>query len=351
MRVLAIESSCDETAIAILESAVGAENCPRLLGSVISTQIPIHRLYGGVIPELASRNHSAALRGVLTEALEQANCAIEDIDVFAGTAGPGLVAALLIGNSAAKALALAAKKPYIAVNHMEGHLLSPFISYPHGVKPHVALVVSGGHSLLIHVKAHDDYELLGRSLDDAAGEAFDKAAKMLNLPYPGGPEIDRLAVGGDATRFAMPRPLLHDAQLNFSFSGLKTALLYTLPKVTPNGDPRELDEQSLRDLCASVQQAILDVLIKKALSALEQTGLRSLALSGGVSCNRGLRTQMQQACEKAGIELILAEPQYTTDNAAMIAYAAMLQAEQGNFSELSTAVDPNMKLTGLQVRA
>ncbi len=350
MLILAIESSCDETAIALLESDDGML-VPSLLSSVISTQIPIHRLYGGVIPELASRNHSAALRGVLEEALTQADRRIEQVDAFAGTAGPGLVAALLIGNSAAKALALAAGKPYLAINHMEGHLLSPFITHPGGVVPHIGLVVSGGHTLLIHVKGHDDYELLGRSLDDAAGEAFDKAAKMLNLPYPGGPEIDRLARLGDPARFSMPRPMMHEPHHNFSFSGLKTALLYTLPKVVASGDPRDLDEQTLTDLCASVQQAIIDVLVRKSLRALSETGMRTLALSGGVSCNRALREHMTAACEKAGVELILPAPEYTTDNAAMIAYAALLKAEKGEQSPLTTPVDPNMKLSGLQVRA
>ncbi len=350
MLVLAIESSCDETAIAILESD-GSAVMPQLLSSVISTQIPIHRLYGGVIPELASRNHSAALRGVLEEALMLAGKSVHDIDAFAGTAGPGLVAALLIGNSAAKSLALAADRPYFAVNHMEGHLLSPFITHPAGLTPHVALVVSGGHTLLIEVKGHSQYHLLGRSLDDAAGEAFDKSAKMLNLPYPGGPEIDRLARKGDPTRFKIPRPMMHEPHLNFSFSGLKTALLYTLPKLVSSGDPRDLDEQCLADLCASVQQAIIDVLVHKSMNALTHTGMTTLALSGGVSCNQGLRSQMITSCAQRGIELILPEPQYTTDNAAMIAYAALHQLLRGDSSSLATPVDPNMKLANLQIRA
>ncbi len=348
MLILAIESSCDETAIALLERVDGG-SVPSLLSSVISTQIPIHRLYGGVIPELASRNHSAALRGVLQEALAKAGRDIAQVDAFAGTAGPGLVAALLIGNSAAKGLALAAGKPYHAINHMEGHLLSPFIADPRGVIPHIGLVVSGGHTLLIHVKGLDDYELLGRSLDDAAGEAFDKAAKMLNLPYPGGPEIDRLARQGDPTRYPMPRPMMHEPHHNFSFSGLKTALLYTLPKVIASGDPRDLDESTLADLCASVQQAIIDVLIHKTLRALKESKMKTLAISGGVSCNRALREQMTQACSRAGIELILAAPEHSTDNAAMIAFTALLKAEQGQSSPLSTAIDPNMKLGSKQL--
>ncbi len=349
MLVLAIESSCDETAIAILDSD-GSAVMPHLLSSVISTQIPIHRLYGGVIPELASRNHSAALRGVLEEALTQAGKSVHDIDAFAGTAGPGLVAALLIGNSAAKALALASGKPYLAINHMEGHLLSPFITHPTGLVPHVALVVSGGHTLLIEVQGHSRYQLLGRSLDDAAGEAFDKTAKMLDLPYPGGPEIDKLARRGDPTRFQIPRPMMHEPHLNFSFSGLKTAVLYTLPKIVSSGDPRDLDEQSLADFCAGVQQAIVDVLIHKSLRALKDTGLKTLALSGGVSCNSGLREQMTAACARRGIELILPAAEYTTDNAAMIAYAALHQMLSGEASPISTPVAPNMKLANIQIR-
>ncbi len=232
---------------------------------------------------------------------------------------------------------------------MEGHLLSPFISDPRGVIPHIGLVVSGGHTLLIHVKGLDDYELLGRSLDDAAGEAFDKAAKMLNLPYPGGPEIDRLARQGDPTRYPMPRPMMHEPHHNFSFSGLKTALLYTLPKLIASGDPRDLDEGTLADLCASVQQAIIDVLIHKTLRALKESKIKTLAISGGVSCNRALREQMTQACLRAGVELILAAPEHSTDNAAMIAFTALLKAEQGQSSPLSTPIDPNMKLGSKQL--
>ncbi|MBE6417382.1 MAG: tRNA (adenosine(37)-N6)-threonylcarbamoyltransferase complex transferase subunit TsaD [Akkermansiaceae bacterium] len=350
MLVLGIESSCDETAVALIEDAAG-QTAPRVLSSVISTQIPLHRLYGGVIPELASRNHSSNLPGVLQEALQSANRSIHDVDVFASTAGPGLVAALLVGNTAAKALALTAGKPFIAVNHLEGHMLSPFILHEGGLVPHLSLVVSGGHTLLIDVQGTGQYTLLGRSLDDAAGEAFDKVAKMLDLPYPGGPEIDKRAEQGDATRFKLPRPMLHEEHLNFSFSGLKTAVLYLLPKLTPGGNPNDLDAQTLNDLCAGVRQAILDVLIRKAFKALKKTGHKVLAVSGGVSCNTALRRQLQEHCARARVELILPPNSLTTDNAAMIAFAGLLRARNGDFSPLNTPVDPNLKLGGIQARA
>lgn len=350
MLVLGIESSCDETAAAVIEEVPG-EAAPRLRSSVISTQIPLHRLYGGVIPELASRNHSTNLPGVLREALDQAQCSISDIDAFASTAGPGLVAALLVGNTAAKALALAAGKPFLAINHLEGHMLSPFITRPGGLVPHLALVVSGGHSLLVDVESCGCYTLLGRSRDDAAGEAFDKVAKMLNLPYPGGPEIDQRADKGDPERFAFPRPMLHEQHLDFSFSGLKTAVLYTLPKLVSQGDPRQLDEQTLCDLCAGVRQAIIDVLLHKAMKALNKTKRRILAISGGVSCNNALRKQFARACERRNIELVLPPNNLTTDNAAMIAFAGLLRAKQQKYSPLETPVDPNLKLAGAATRA
>ncbi len=349
MLVLGIESSCDETAVALIEERDGGN--PQLLSSVISTQIPLHRLYGGVIPELASRNHSARLPQVLAEALEKAGRSVHEVDAFASTAGPGLVAALLVGNTAAKALALAARKPFVAVNHLEGHMLSPFIMKEGGLVPHLSLVVSGGHSLLVDVRGIGDYSLLGRSKDDAAGEAFDKVAKMLDLPYPGGPEIDRRAELGDPERFHFPRPMMHEPHLDFSFSGLKTAVLYTLPKLTPSGNPNDLPEQVMNDLCAGVRQAIIDVLIHKAMRALRKTGHKLLAVSGGVSCNGALRRQLAAACAKRHVELLLPPNSLTTDNAAMIAFAGLLHAKANDFDPLDTPVDPNMHLAGAQARA
>lgn len=342
--VLGIESSCDETAVAILRC--GRENgAPEILSSVISSQIAIHRLHGGVVPELASRNHSVDLPGVIRTACREAGIQPADIDVFGATSGPGLVAALLVGNSTAKALALATGKPFVSVNHLEGHLLSPFVNRPEGPIPHLGLVVSGGHTLFVDVKGVGDYRLLGRSLDDAAGEAFDKVGKMLGLPYPGGPEIDRLAAQGDPEAFPFPRALMKEDTINVSFSGLKTAVLYTLPKLTESGNPHDLPEQTLRDICASFQRAVTDVLIHKALRALRLSGHRTLSVSGGVSCNAELRARLTEACRRQGIELILPDFSLTTDNAAMIAYVACLKARQGIFHSLNEDVDPNLKLT------
>lgn len=356
MRILGIESSCDETAAALLETSDSGSGV-RVLSSVISTQIPLHRLYGGVIPELASRNHSGCLPSVLQDALSQAGCGIEQVDAFAATGGPGLVAALLVGHTAAKALALAAGKPFVSVNHLEGHLLSPFLHCPEELTrpdmppPHLGLVVSGGHTLLLDVRGLGDYRLLGRSRDDAAGEAFDKVAKMLNLPYPGGPEIDTRAEQGDPQRFELPRPMLHEPHFDFSFSGLKTAILYTLPKLSPGGDPRELDPATLCDLCAGVREAIVDVLAQKTLRALRHTGHRILAISGGVSCNKALRARMSDLCRREGVRLLLPPPALTTDNAAMIAYAGLLHARAGEFSPLEATVDPNLPLAGFATRS
>ena len=349
MLVLGVESSCDETAAALLEETASGE--VRLLSSVVATQIPLHRMYGGVIPELASRNHSANISAVLQEAVQKTGRTLGEVDVFASTAGPGLVAALLVGNTAAKALALAARKPFVAVNHLEGHMLSPFVLQPGGLVPHLALVVSGGHSLLVDVRGCGDYKLLGRSRDDAAGEAFDKVAKMLDLPYPGGPEIDKLAEQGDPARFALPRPMMHEPHLDFSFSGLKTAVLYALPKLVPSGNPHDLDHQTLCDLCAGVRAAIVEVLVHKAMRALRSTGHKVLAVSGGVSCNGELRRALQVACDRRRVQLVLPPNSLTTDNAAMIAFAGLLRAKAGQTSPLDTPVDPNLKLAGAATRA
>ena len=355
MRVLGIESSCDETAAAVLECAADGSGV-RVLSSVISTQIPLHRLYGGVIPELASRNHSVCLPRVLQEALDAAGCTPRDIDAYAATGGPGLVAALLVGHTAAKAMALAAGRPFISVNHLEGHALSPFVHCPPELQapvmppPHLGLVVSGGHTLLLDVRGPGDYRLLGRSQDDAAGEAFDKVAKMLDLPYPGGPEIDARAASGDAARFSLPRPMLHEPHFDFSFSGLKTAVLYLLQKLAPGGNPHALAEDTLCDLCAGVREAIADVLVHKTRRALRHTGHRVLAVSGGVSCNRALRERMQALCSELGVHLLLPPAKLTTDNAAMIAYAGLLHAQAGHCSPLDTPVNPNLPLAGHTMR-
>lgn len=332
--ILALETSCDETAVAITRGGA-------VLASEISSQIALHQPFGGVVPELASRSHLPQIRPLITAALDHAGLRLADIDAFAATAGPGLASSLLIGNTVAKGLALACRKPFLAINHLEGHLLSPFIGHPTGVVPCVALIVSGGHTLLLHCRGVGQYTLLGRTKDDAAGEAFDKTAKMLGLPYPGGPAIDRLARTGDPRAFDLPRGMLHSGDLAFSFSGLKTAVLYTLEKqaAPPTG-------QTLADMCASIQAAIIDVLVAKTLAAARLTGASVIAVSGGVSMNSGLRARLTTAASEAGLDLRLAAPALTTDNAAMIGFVAGLRLAAGLSSALTEDVDPNMPLGG-----
>ena len=330
--LLALESSCDETAAAIC-TAEG-----ELLASAIASQVDIHRLYGGVVPEVASRNHILHVRPLVEQVLAEAGVKLADMRAFAATTGPGLVSSLLIGTSMAKALAAAENKPFLAMNHMEGHLLSPFMAGNGPPRPCVALIVSGGHTMLLHMQGVGQYRLLGKTRDDAAGEAFDKVAKMLGLPYPGGPEIDKLAAQGRADAHAFPRSFLDGHSLEFSFSGLKTAVLYELPK---------LDLQNpamLADVCASVQEAILEVLVEKLVLAARQCGEKLVTVSGGVSCNRGLRDKLTTRCRREGLALLLARPELCTDNAGMIAYAAMQRCKLGQSSPLTADVDPNLPL-------
>jgi tRNA N6-adenosine threonylcarbamoyltransferase len=358
MTTLAIETSCDETAVAILRDR-------QLLTSEVASQIAEHEKFGGVVPEVASRNHLAQLPHLLERAMASANITIKEIDAFAATSGPGLASSLLVGNSAAKGLAIGAGKPFLAINHLEGHLLSPFFGSK-TIEPNIALVVSGGHTLLVNVRGVGNYEILGRTLDDAAGEAFDKVAKLLELGYPGGPEIEMRAQKGDPKKFDLPRSMLNSRDLNFSFSGLKTAVRYLLPKVvipsetaspartegslheslkvTHRDTSTDARDDVLADLCASFQQAVIDVLCEKSLRALQQTKSRRLTLSGGVSCNRALRENLRAVCEKNEIEFLVAEPWLCTDNAAMIAFAAMLRLENGIVSSLAEEIDPNLAL-------
>ncbi|MBT8037462.1 MAG: tRNA (adenosine(37)-N6)-threonylcarbamoyltransferase complex transferase subunit TsaD [Verrucomicrobiae bacterium] len=335
--LLAIESSCDETAVAILRHDHGKVDT---LASEISSQIDIHREFGGVVPELASRNHSLHLRPLIEIALKNAGITIDAIDAFGATAGPGLASSLLVGNTTAKSLALSAGKPFISVNHMEGHLLSPFLGQQ-DLHSNLALIVSGGHTLLIHMKDFGDYTLLGSTRDDAAGEAYDKVGKMLGLPYPGGPEIEKQARSGSPTAFAFPRSMMKDG-LHFSFSGLKTAVLYQLEKLDPTQGKAPAD--AIPDLCASFQQAVIDVLVHKTLLAAEQCGERLITLSGGVSCNQALRKAMQKACDDRGYELRIAAPALSTDNAAMIAFVALHSHLRGHSSSLHEDINPNLQL-------
>jgi N6-L-threonylcarbamoyladenine synthase len=326
--VLAIETSCDETAVAILR---GQE----LLASEVASQIALHAEYGGVVPEVASRNHLRTLQPVIDSALAKAAIALRDVEAFAATCGPGLATSLMIGTSAAKALAIGFRKPYLAINHIEGHLLSPFFGTAEGVRPAIALVVSGGHTLLIEIEGFGRYHLLGQTHDDAAGEAFDKVGKLLGLPYPGGPNVDRLAREGDIARFDFPRSMLDSDDFNFSFSGLKTSVRYLLPK---------LENVNLPDVCASFQEAVVDVLVTKTLRAVEAKRHRMVALSGGVSCNSRLREKMRAACDARGVELLVASPSMCTDNAAMIGYVAAQKLAHGESSPLTSDIDPNLRL-------
>ncbi len=326
--LLAIETSCDETAVAILR---GRE----LLASVVASQVAEHQQYGGVVPEVASRNHLLHAPRLLEQAMTDAAISLGEVDAFAATSGPGLASSLMIGASLAKGLALGFGKPYLAINHLEGHLLSPFFGNDEGIAPNVSLIVSGGHTLLVEVDGVGDYRIIGRTVDDAAGEAFDKVAKMLGLAYPGGPEIERCAREGDPARFDLPRSMLHSGDANFSFSGLKTAVRYLLPKV---------QGAALADICASFQRAVVEVLVAKTIAAARASRRSLVTVSGGVSCNGELRAQMSLGCERAGLALRFAEPRLCTDNAAMIAFAAILRLEQGQSTRLTTEIDPNLAL-------
>src|ERR1700720_822249 len=307
MTVIALETSCDETAVAILRSDGSASD---LLASEVASQIAEHEKYGGVVPEVASRNHLVHAPRLLEHAITEAKIDMLDVDAFAATSGPGLASSLMIGASIAKGLAIGFGKPYLAINHLEGHLLSPFFGDTE-IRPNVSLIVSGGHTMSILVRRVGDYQIIGRTVDDAAGEAFDKIAKLLGLGYPGGPEIEKHAIKGDPKRFDLPRSM-PDSE-NFSFSGLKTAVRYLMP--TLSGD-------YLADVCASVQAAIVDVLVRKTIDAAKKHDVDLVTLSGGVSCNQQLRRQLSEACKRNDLELKTAEPSLCTDNAAMIAFAA-----------------------------
>jgi len=335
--ILAIESSCDETAVAVLRyDNSGVE----VLASEISSQIDLHREFGGVVPELASRNHSLDLKPLIERALKNAQIPVHEIDAFGATSGPGLASSLLVGNTTAKSLALATGKPFISVNHMEGHLLSPFLG-EESIKPNLSLIVSGGHTLLIHMKGFGDYALIGTTRDDAAGEAYDKVGKMLGLPYPGGPEIEKQARNGSPTAFKFPRSMMKDG-LDFSFSGLKTAVLYQLEKLDP--EKGQAPAEQIPNLCASFQQAVIDVLVSKTIKAAKQCGESLITLSGGVSCNQALRQALQEACNKQNFTLLIAPPHLSTDNAAMIAFVALQSHLRGVSSNLHEDINPNLQL-------
>ena len=321
MLILGIESSCDETGVALVQSA--DSGVPLLRAHALHSQIEMHQAYGGVVPELASRDHIRRVLPLTRAVLEQSSSTLQDVDVVAYTRGPGLAGALLVGSGVACALGAALNKPVLGIHHLEGHLLSPFLSADPPQFPFVALLVSGGHTQLMRVDGVGHYTLLGESIDDAAGEAFDKSAKLLGLGYPGGPALARLAEQGDPAAFKLPRPLLHSGNLDFSFSGLKTAVLTQAKKL---GD--ELDARKA-DLAASTQAAIVEVLVKKSIAALTQTGLRRLVVAGGVGANRSLRERLNAACAKAQVRVHYPELDLCTDNGAMIAMAAAMRLQAG----------------------
>ncbi len=321
MWVLGIESSCDETGVALVEA--GAGGLPRLAAHALHSQIAMHQAYGGVVPELASRDHIRRVLPLAQAVLDEAGQPLSALDVVAYTRGPGLAGALLVGAGVACALGAALGRPVLGVHHLEGHLLSPFLSADPPEFPFVALLVSGGHTQLMRVDGVGRYRLLGETIDDAAGEAFDKSAKLMGLPYPGGPRLAELAQQGDAAAFRLPRPLLHSGDLDFSFAGLKTAVLTQAKKL---GDA--LPERAA-DLAASTQAAIVEVLLKKSLGALDATGLKRLVVAGGVGANRSLREQLGAACARRGVRVHYPELHLCTDNGAMIAMAAAMRLQSG----------------------
>lgn len=339
--ILGIESSCDDTSAAVL-----ADRC--LLSNVMASQ-KVHEQYGGVVPELASRAHQQNIVPVVDQALKQAGVGMEDVDAIAFTRGPGLLGSLLVGVSFAKGLALSSGKPLIEVNHLQGHILSHFVieeGKPHREPefPFLALLVSGGHTQIVKVNGYLDFEVLGRTIDDAVGEAFDKCAKLLDLGYPGGPVIDRLAKEGDPGRFRFAKPNVPG--LDYSFSGIKTSLLYFLRDEVAK-DP-DFVEKNKADLCASFQKDLIDILMKKLLLAVKQTSIRQIVIGGGVSANSGLRSRIEEEGRRRGWTTFLPELRFTTDNAAMIAVVGHFKYEKGLFTPLdvapvSRAADLNMK--------
>ena len=337
MRVLGIETSCDETGVALYDTERG------LLADALHSQVGLHEAYGGVVPELASRDHIRRVLPLAKEVLARAGLGVRDVDAIAYTKGPGLAGALLVGASIANALGFALGKPVLGVHHLEGHLLSPLLSDPAPPFPFVALLVSGGHTQFFAVHGVGDYRLLGETQDDAAGEAFDKTAKLLGLAYPGGPAIAALAERGDPGAVALPRPMLDSGDLDLSFSGLKTAVALRARDAADGGDPSSLPEARKADIAAAFQAAVVDVLVAKSLRALDVTGLASLVVAGGVGANQSLRARLTAAGEARGARVWFPEARYCTDNAAMIALAAAMRIGEGTRS-YAFSVDPRWEL-------
>jgi N6-L-threonylcarbamoyladenine synthase len=331
VRILGIETSCDETAAAVVVDGT------QVVSSVVASQVDLHARYGGVVPEVASRAHVEMLMPVVAQSLVEAGVGGSDIDAVAATVGPGLIGSLLVGVSAAKALSLVWNVPFVAVNHLEAHLYAAFLEEPTMELPLVVVLVSGGHTMLISMEGHGEYRLLGQTLDDAAGEAFDKVARFLDLGYPGGPLIDRLALDGDPRAIAFPRPMLNDG-LDFSFSGLKTAVVNYV---------RKHPDVGAADVAASFQQAVVDVLVTKARRAARQIGARGICLAGGVAANSQLRMRVLDVCEEDLLHAFIPSRSMCTDNAAMIAAAGYYCWQRNGASPIDTGADPNLRLSVL----
>ncbi|MBO1531388.1 tRNA (adenosine(37)-N6)-threonylcarbamoyltransferase complex transferase subunit TsaD [Psychrobacter sp. F1192] len=342
MKVLGLETSCDETGLAIFDSEQRDSDNQGLLGQVLYSQIELHALYGGVVPELASRDHIRKLVPLLNELLAQCGMTKDDIDAVAYTKGPGLIGALMTGALFGRSLAYGLGVPAIGVHHMEGHLLAPLMGANPPAFPFVSLLVSGGHTQLIAAYGIGQYEILGESIDDAAGECFDKAAKMLNLPYPGGPNIAKLAETGNPNAYDLPRPMLHRG-LDFSFSGMKTAV-HNLIKDTPDSDS---DPHVRADIAASFQHAMVDTLVKKCVKALKQVSMSRLVIAGGVSANTHLRKTLERELAKINASVHYAPPELCTDNGAMIAYAGFERLQAGQSDDLAVSCVPRWPMTEL----
>lgn len=340
MKVLGIETSCDETGIAIYDSEAG------LLADALYSQIEIHAKYGGVIPELASRDHIRKTLPLISQVLTEANLSPEDIDGVAYTAGPGLVGALLVGASIGRALGMGWGVPTLGVHHMEGHLLAPMLEESPPEFPFVALLVSGGHTQLVKVLGIGQYTLMGESLDDAAGEAFDKVGKMLGLEYPGGPNVAKLAMKGNSERFEFPRPMTNRPGLDFSFSGLKTSVRNTIAE--SRDDQGSLDEQVKADIARAFEDAVAATLAIKCRRALQETGFKTLVIAGGVSANLALRSVLEATVQKLNSKLFYAQPKYCTDNGAMIAFAGCQRIQAGQHDDLEIKAQPRWSLETLQ---
>ena len=318
MKTLGIETSCDETAIAIYDSKDG------IIGESIHSQMEMHAEYGGVVPELASRDHCLKIVNVLKDAL--GDNSIDDIDQIAYTSGPGLLGALLIGESFAQGLSIALDIPLLSINHLEGHLMSPMMEFPEIQMPFICLLVSGGHSMIVDVKEKGNYQIIGQSQDDAVGEAFDKVAKLLGLPYPGGPHIEKLALEGNPNAYDFPRPMIHSDNLDISLSGLKTSVLYTAQKI------KDLDQSKKADIAASFQKAVTDLLVTKIKKAVEETNRKDVIIAGGVAANKFIRSKFKELEDSLGIKVYYPDLKYCGDNAAMIAFVGSMMSanKKGN---------------------